>query len=292
MRQGLFVACVFALLVLFLGSAAAPQTARPSRETPIRSAIGQLVDEARAAAKEDVFIKTSPDFAQRFDGEIPNDDLIAAISKPAHKEPFIDAYVRWQLTSFDPSWPALNEDVVLKLMSATPKMLENPRAAPATVDTFKRVDNAEPLSTVESRRLRDLAADLAKQTAKLSAFNRPAEGFRDWLRDRIDESGSRAVALLWLIERGHATISAGWPSRSIKANMTKDFKAAGLDRDITPQQRQLIAEQARKLIGLKRSAVNEITFMENGSVSVTFSTYAVDEDDVNKWIALLHGQSD
>jgi hypothetical protein len=283
-------------LVLSLAVAAAPQSTRPSRtssrEPTIKQAIAELIDEARAVAKEERLDIRSPDFAKRFDGEVPNDDLIAALSKPAHKEPFIDAYVRWQLTSFDPSWTALDETVALKLMAATPKMLENPRADSSVVDTFKSVDNNSQLSPAELRRLRVLADELAQRTATMTSFNTPAEGYRDWVQGKIEESASHAAALLWLIERCHATISAAWPSRSLKARMTKDFKAAGLDRDITPQQRQLIAEQARKLIDLKRTAINEITFMDNGSVNVTFSTYAVDEEDVEKWIALLNGQGD
>lgn len=292
LRQRPLVACVFASLVLALELAASPQSTRALRESPIKRAIAQLIDEARAASKEDAFVTTSPDFAKRFDGEIPNDDLIEVISRAAHKEPFIDAYVRWQLTSFEPSWSGLDDTAVLKLMATTPKLLENPRANTDAVDTFTRVDSTARMPTVEFRKLKELTGDLTKRTEKMSSFNTPAEGYRDWVQGKIEESGSRTGPLLWLIERTHATISAGWPSRSVKAQMTKDFKSAGLNRDITPQQREVIAEQTRKLIGLKRTAINEITFMDSGSVNVTFSTYAVDEDDVEKWIALLHGQSD
>ena len=284
-------ACGLAPVVLALLSATSPQSTRPSHEAHIKRAITQLIDEARAAAKEDAFIRFSPDFAKRFDGEIANDELIAAISRPAHKEPFIDGYVRWQLTSFDPSWPALDDATVLKLMAATPKLLENPRAEPAAVEAFKRADGQSQLSSIEVRRLNELADDLTKRSDSIKSFNTPAEGFRDWVRSKIESADLPASELLWLIERCHATISAGWPSRSIKAQMTKAFREAGLNRDITPEQRGAVAEQARKLIGLKRTTINEITFMDNGSVNVSFSTYAVDEDDVNSWIPLLHGQS-
>ena len=90
-----------------------------------------------------------------------------------------------------------------------------------------------------------------------------------------------------LLERCAATINAGWSSREIKSQMTKAFKDAATDATLLPSHRAALADQTRRLIGMKRLLVNEVTFMADGSVQVSFSTAHVDKDDAERWIAAM-----
>jgi len=269
------------------------QSTRPShsarQSSPIQNALAQLIREAQQSRRDQQLLYTSADFAKRFMQEVPGEDVIAAILKPAHQDSFVDAYVRWQLTSFNPDLPKLDDSQFLKLMASAPPMIENPRADQDMVATFQQAEKADHIHDRELARLRSVSAELNRRTSIAQSLNAPAEGYRDWIADHLPKIGPRRTQ--WLIERCAATIQAGWPSRNIKAKMTKEFKAASTDGSISLPQRDMIARQARRLIGLKRTAINEITFPGDGSVNVTTTTPAIDEDDVNKWIGSLNAES-
>jgi hypothetical protein len=280
------------MLLGMLASDAGAQTSRPARpakrQSPIQEAIKFLVEEAQQAKRDLKLPSNTADFAPRFDREISDHELIGALTQSLHDDSFIDAYIRWQLTSFDPDPPELDDRQFLKLMANAPAMVQNPRADEQVVALFQKAEQSGSLSHRELDRLRQAASELDRRTQIAQAMNLPAEGYRDWIASKLTDGGPRR--LQWLIERCAGTITAGWPSRSIKAAMTKQFKAVANDNIFTPSQRQLIAEQLRRLIGLKRVSVNKITFLAGNTVQVTFSTTAVDEDDVEKWIAQLNGE--
>jgi hypothetical protein len=94
-----------------------------------------------------------------------------------------------------------------------------------------------------------------------------------------------------VIEECAATIKSGWPPRSIKTKLTKIMKHLGDDSSIPSTQRQFIAQQLRQLATIeKRRAINEIAFSKGG-LDVTYTNIHVDQDDVEKWISQLNGDS-
>ena len=284
------IAILAALASSVLTGAQSTRPARSARQSsPIQNVIAQLIKEAQQSKRDQALLSSTADFAKRFMQQVPADDVITALLKPAHQDAFIDAYVRWQLTSFEPDLPKMDDKQFLKLMASAPPMVDNPRSDPDVVATFQNAEKSGRLAARELARLRDVNAELDRRTSIAQSLNAPAEGYRDWIADHLPKIGPRRTQ--WLIERCAATIQAGWPSRNVKAKMTKEFKAAAMDGSISLQQRDMIAEQARRLIGLKRLAINEVTFLTDGTVNVTMTTPAVDEDDVNKWISYLNGES-
>jgi len=236
--------------------------------------------------------ESAPAFAKRFARDIPATDLLEAIARPTHADSFIDAYVRWQLTSFKPNLSGLDDQQLVKLLANAPAMIMNPRADAETVATCKKIDSSSRLNDREIAALRVDAAGLDRRAAIAETLNAPAEGYRDWIASAVDSSPApdrKARELQCLIERCAAIIKAGWPSRSVKTKLTKEFRAAGLNRAITAGQRQAIADQVRRLVGMNRTAVNDISFMAGGAVEITFTTSAVDQDDVDRWIGYLNG---
>jgi hypothetical protein len=276
---------ILPLLIVTVLAAAAP----PRAGSALQEAIAALAAEAanvRAAGA----IAERPDFASRFQSERPidADQLQKALLRPAHRDRFIDAYVRWQLMSFDPSLPAMDDRQFAQFMDAAPAMVENPRADPKMVDLFRRAENAGPLSPGDSDRLRALARDLDQSTAAAEALNRPALGFREFVASKLPSDGPRGRQ--WLLERCAATIVAGWPPRQVKAEITKAFTAAAADPSLTAQHKQTLADQAARLVGLQREIIREIEFMADGSLKAFSSFARVDDNDVKRWIARLAGQ--
>jgi len=274
------------VLPLWCSGIAHGQTSRPmppaKKGAVIKSALKQLEAEAREVMKAPLFSLESPDFASRSDQAIEQPDLFDASTRPQHRDPFIDAYIRWQLTSFDFELLDLDDRDFEKLMQQAPAMVANPRADEELVARFAQAEK-QPTSPTDSKHLREVAKELDRRTEVAATFNRPAEQWREWLESEF--AGNTARQLHLKMERAAATIRAGWPSREAKAALTKAFKAAAMDSTLTDLDRHAIAAHARTLTGMKRRSINEITFAADGSVSVTFTSAAIDKDDVNKWLA-------
>ncbi len=253
----------------------------------IREARRLLISEALEAKTNQQLPTLSPDFAQRFDREIPDADLSQAILEPTHRDPFVDAYVRWQLTSFAPALPEFNDQQFVDFMDNIPALVQNPRADPQIINTLERLAESAVLPAQRLQQLQADVTELDRRTTITAQFNEPAESFAQWVQRELGETGPRPRQ--WLLARCAATIRAGWSTRSIKTRMTRNFTASLDDKSFTTDHRRLVVQQAQQLVGLKRRFVNEVTFLANGSVRVTFSTSGVDRDDVKRWSDRLAG---
>jgi hypothetical protein len=255
--------------------------------TALEEAVDLLVAEAASVEKNCNVLRDEPDFASRFDGAIDPDRLVETLTHRSHPDPFVDAYVRWQLTSFDPDLPELDDRAFLELMRHAPTMIENPRADPETVAVFRRVGRAGPLSARDRERLRELTRRLEGRAAEAEILNRPAVGFRRWVGAKLGDRGPRPRQ--WRLERCAATVAAGWPAASIKSAITRDLGTSASDQSLSGPERRTVAALAQRLSGLERRFVDQVTCLADGSVRVTFSTTGVDEDDVARWIGRLDG---
>ena len=109
-------------------------------------AIKLLAEEARQA-KADLALPTeTPDFADRFDREMDPADILRTIARRGNRDPFIDAYIRWQFTSFDVSLPDLDDRNFARLMDEAPTMVENPKADRSAIALLDQYDRAGELS--------------------------------------------------------------------------------------------------------------------------------------------------
>ena len=71
----------------------------------MRQLVLRLTAEAQKIRKTGGDLPDTPDFAERHPATVDMDELRQVLVKRAHRDPFTDAYVRWQLTSFDPGLP-------------------------------------------------------------------------------------------------------------------------------------------------------------------------------------------
>ena len=120
---------LFLIALLSIGDCASD--GRAASGTTIEAAIKQLTREARRFQTAPLGLPGEPDFARRFEGTIEADDLDRALRRRTHRNPFIDAYVRWQLTSFADDSQALqelDEQSFGAFMRHAPAMVANPRA--------------------------------------------------------------------------------------------------------------------------------------------------------------------
>lgn len=290
--------CHLLLPALMLATAAI-QVARAQSPPPgsrqsakaLEQAIRQLTAEAEQALREArIDALSRPDVRARFQGgPILESDLVAALTTPQHREPFIDAYIRWQLTSFDPAWPDLDDHAFARFMDRTPRLLDNPRADPNVLDVLRRAESGGPLAPQFITHLRADLAALEDRTRRIEAMNRPAIEFRAWVAKKLGDTGPRPRQ--WMIEELAARIIAGWDVSDIKAAMTRNFTASVSDQSFTPEQREMVYAQLLTLRGRKRVFAGEVTFLANGAIRASESTAQVTNENLETWRRRLAGEA-
>jgi hypothetical protein len=269
------------------GAGAVGAQDRPRRPAShMQEAIAVLTEEAEQARRTHT-ISDRPDFALRFERDLDLADVRRTILGRAHRDPFIDAYIRWQLTSFRPELTPLDGRDLGRLLREAPAMVENPRAASDVMDLMRRAADAGQLSPADRELLRALVAELDERSSIAEQMNMPAVQFREWVHLRLSSGGS--APLQWLIENCAATIDAGWPPRAIKGRMTAAFSAAGIDESITDADRAALTELLYAMVGRERRSVNRVTFLADGSVRVSYATAQVTRRDVENWVERLAG---
>jgi hypothetical protein len=283
------------IVVLAMCASLTAQTGNPAKppgkEKPaIQRAIDALTEEAQQAKKNQKMPRTETDFAAGFKDEIPTDALLEAITQPVNRDSFIDGYVRWQLTGFNPPLPALDERQMLKLMAAAPAILPNPCADVDVVATFEKAEEASQLSQRDRERLRETWTTINDRRRITEAFNLPALGWRKWIDNQLPSRGPAKI--LWLIERVAGTVNGGWDSRTVKGDLTRLSRDLGRsvgDLALSPQQTQLVCEQIQRMKGLRRRMIEDIAFLASNRIDVSFFNLYVSESDIEKWVESLGG---
>lgn len=272
-------------LALFCGARTGAQQGAPSAE--LKAAVKELIAEAEAIIQNNDVPKGKPDYASRCTHAVTADEVGMALTQRTHRDSFVDAYVRWQLTSFDPALPEMDEGAFFKFTDLAPRMIENPRAEPAVVETFERVDKAGRLPVKDVERVRIMYDELDVRTRRAELLNRPAIEFREFIAAQVGETGIKPR--LWLLEELNATVDAGWSTRSIKTRISKSFLDASRETGLPREHIAGLATILRRLVDKNRRFVNEITILADGTVRVTFSTAAVTDNDIEKWTNRLAG---
>lgn len=294
LRTNLFAClllCASAIALTSPSAGAQSRSARKEKSTNnhalIKEARKLLIAEAEQAKKDKQLPTLSADFANRFKKQIPAEDLTTAILERVHDDTFIDAYVRWQFTSFDPDLPDFSDQEFAQFMNNIPSFIDNPRADLQTVNSMKRLSKSGRLPNNQWQQFEEFVNTLDYQTQLAEMFNEPARSFADWVQAKLGETGH--LPRLWLLARCVATIDAGWSTQSIKTKISRQFSASVKDETFTSDQRRHVIKQAQRIVDRKRVFVNEITYLADGSVRVTFSTCTVSQKNVKNWSDRLAG---
>ncbi len=263
---------------LTVTTATPPQSVRPFIET--------LTREGERGLRNRALPRESANLASEVSDEVDLDDIARNITERQHRDPFVDAYIRWQLTSFEPMMPEMTPPDFTRMINQLPPYLENPAANENMRQLMNRARDAGRLSARDIARLEEVYRDMNESVEIANDLNQPAAAFRDWISAQYEDNHMRA--LLLALAECTATVAGGWSTRAIKTEITRMTTEAGKDPDFSRQDRRIIAEQIQRLVGIERRMVNEVTFLADGSVNVTFSTAAVTRRDADNWIERLH----
>ncbi len=274
----------WAVLVAASLLVAVPTIAQPPPRSPgatLATAIKTLLDEARLAKTEEQLPRQDADFARRA-GQPPLPPLIVGrqLIRRADRDPFVDAYVRWQLTSFEPTLPEMTDREFERFLSELPPMLENPRANGSLLADINAALGAGALGESTQAALRRRLDALAAQTGRARTMSQPAMNLYDWVANQLPQTGARALQLQ--LARLDALVDAGWPSDTAKSHLEDLFNASARERSFTSDQRRLVASQAQRLAGRTRVFLTSAR-IDHGALVAQFNDTGVYDFDVKRW---------
>ncbi len=285
-------AVVGVLLVAASGALAADGTPPERASRPasaLAEAIKRLTEEARQAKAEKRLGRSRANFAKDFGREVPRGSLANKIRRRLHRDPFIDAYVRWQLTSFQPTLPQMSDREFERFLADLPRLLENPRADESLIASLGDVVRTGPLTERELTSMRRLLDDLAGRSSRARALNQPALAFRAWVERGLPAQG--AAALQVALEQAAALVDAGWPVDRLKARIDERCRASAGVASFTDEQRRRVAKQAHRLAGRQRLLVTSAR-IEEETLAVNYGETAVYDFDVRRWVKLMRAPAE
>lgn len=274
------------LIVVFVAAAFAPPKG-PGDQERLAGIVELLVREALLVRDGalDMRVETSS-FAERLRWSPEPVAVLAAIVRPQHADPFVDAYVRWQLTGLAGDGSAgigLDDKLAGQLLDHLPRPVDNPRAESRFVARLERAAGFGPLPPAELQRVRSEIAAVEAAAAEADALNRATDGFHAWVEQRLGEQWRPIL----LSARLAACVAGGWPSTRAKADLTRSFSEG--PGPAGPLRRRLEASLQR-LTGTQRRSLEQVTFLADGSIRVDLATAAVSAADVERWMKLLGGE--
>lgn len=276
------------------GFAPPPATARESDLDRLNDLIRTLAQEAKTALDSGELPRRRADIARTSKQTIDAALIGRRIVEPLDRNPFVDAYIRWQLTSFSPELPDLRERDFEELLKKMPAYPENPRADRRLLDTLNRavaVTSRRQGGLLTEAEAEQLSAMLNESSAAESTARqrmRPANEFRDWLEKAIGELGPRAH--LVRLERLAALLRAGWDVEREKRELERAFREAAQDPTLTAADRDRLLALARRLAGTRRGYVQRAAIVE-GRIEFTANETAVYDFEINAWARALAGKS-
>src|SRR5262245_61491193 len=280
----------WAALMLLSVCAAAPQSqpAAPERSSAaiLAEALRTLTDEAKQSLIKHQLARPAANFAGDFKQQLPPQLIGQKIARQLHSDPFIDAYMRWQLTSFKgAALPGdLTERQYQKFIDELPVLIQNPRADRELIDALIAKARLGPLSDPQQGEINAKLNDLSERTSQADAMNQAPLLFRAWVRDQASNSPMRTA--LADLERCAALVQAGWPSDEWKTKLEQSLTEHARDHSFAAAQRQFVIDHMRLLISKKNLYITSAT-VRDGAVAVEYGDTGIYDFDVRKWSRIL-----
>lgn len=277
------------LIALLLTAAASTTSGQSQTRSPnaiLAEAIKTLTDEARQAKETQQLPRQKADFAKSFKQTLPTELVGRKISRQVNRDDFVDAYVRWQLTSFDPTLPKFNDREFAGFVNSLPKLLDHPRADNALITDINKAIGVGVLDEKSQKHLSNKITKHTKMTSVASALNLPNTRFRTWILSQLPQTGARPIQLK--LDQLSKTVIAGWPVDRIKTQLDELFEKSDRDGSFTIPQRQTVVKQAQRLIGMNRVFLARAN-ISDGTISADFDDSGVYDFEVRRWTrSILH----
>lgn len=266
-------------------SVVAPPVIAP--DMALQLAIGQLREEGQAFRGTGNLPRQQPDFADSFAHRVRAEDVIDAITQVQDRDDAaVDAYIRWQLLSFNVDLSGMDDAAFDRLIAHLPRLERCPSANTEIHKTLERL-------ALGAGRNADVKAELEQrwnavhfEDKQVELLNQPALKFRELVADAMPETGMRRVGVLLFDLQGR--IASASDTRAVKTRLTKALRERMNDDTISLEQRWRLLRYIEDLPGDETRIVRDVVFYATQPADVRYSTYAIRSTDVKKWTAYVN----
>ncbi len=277
---------LFILLSMGVG-ARADETS--DQRPPLDQAVQTLGDEARAALKpEAAFPRQASDFAQTSGLEVPGDEVIKALSKRLDRNPVVDAYIKWQLISYEPILSTLHPSKQIRVIEAMPQLLQMGQIDRRLVSQISRYSGREPKGA-EKQALDKLIAEYYRQQDQLAAYNNPAMAYQNLIIERMPPANAmNAFASIKALEL-HMLATTDKVSK-LRGNVVDACRAIKDDQSVSPAVRTELIRRLKALTGGRPGTYTKIEQKDNGTYAVKTEQAKLPSDAFSKARAYIMGE--
>jgi len=249
------------------------------------------LEDALANAREQL------DFAEERGWALDRAELIKALAKPQARNRGLDAYVRWQLLSFDPDFSKMTTaqmDGLIRGMARmegypnTVSLVSDPGSQPGNlvnavsgsvgnqrVGLDRRSDQQKRRPPTNAEIVEATNAKLAHQHAQAKASNALVVRYREALIGRLPDGG--AAKLTAMIEDLRTRVEAGDPSHVDAAKrLLAASEKAKADTTLTADQRKKLSDAVAIAAGKKWPVVEKVKLTGGGQITYEASYAVVD----------------
>lgn len=108
-------------------AAGKPDAKAGPKVAPVSVPISELNKEASESLKNGKWARDKSEFAKAVDYEVDRQKLAIAMLQRLHLKPEVDAYIKWQLLSFNPDFSVLRKDQMTRLIATMPAVSPHPK---------------------------------------------------------------------------------------------------------------------------------------------------------------------
>ena len=261
---------------------------RPMSPTvQMQTLLRQLREEAIAAQKGQKPMRDEASFALETTLSPPPNLISQNLIRTQHRDPFIDAYIRWQLTGFDPPFPDLpkrkQQDVLRKLPTLTP----NPLSNPAVLSRINELLQIPILSEQEQAQIITEYTKLTESQRRAAKNNVPATKLRMWLIKSFPPTSRAALEIR--VELVATMVGNGWTAVGPKNLLQSSCEMAGKNQSLSKADRESIAQLLQKITGLSSTMIEDLR-TGDFALQANFRSSTIQDFEVREWTRLLYGQ--
>jgi len=258
-----------------------------SPDAAMKIAIQRLREEGRRFRNTGNLPRQQPDFAQTYGYIIrPGDVIDAIVAVQDRDDAAVDAYIRWQLLSFNVDLANMENTAYERLLTSLPRLAPSPAANIAVHEQF------EQLAAFADRNMH-VRADLQRrwdslrfEASQVELLNQPALKFRDAVAEAMPATGMRLLGVL--LHDLNDRIRAACSTRSLKTRISTMLRQRMSDDSISAEQRWELIKYVEQLRGPETKVVRVVVFYANAPADVRYSVYTIRSTDVSKWTAYLN----
>lgn len=274
---------IFGLLLTVVVEAARADPPPAPPPDPVDVLLEGLADEARLAQQTFELLHSAPDAALRYDRlPVSRGDVADRITRRLYRDPFVDAYVRWQLTSFDPPFGPFDDDAFDRVRRDAPPVLDNPWAGRRLRRMVGYLKDQDALDDVQRAEVERRLALTAEEAGHVARFRHVSTDYRRWADRALADRPARRLA--WRLDTVAAYLAAGWP---VPADAVDAVGAAIAELgEIDPAGvtcGRLIADVER-VGGLDRELITDAALTDDGRLRAELRRSALDRTVIDGWI--------